>query len=335
MLEGWIAGHALLAFLTLLLEAIVGYPGWLNALIPHPVVWAGTAINALERQWNNPQYSFSQRRLLGCVTVILVTGAAVALGAAIESGALLAGFSDAWWSPWPPIIILISLALVASTGLAQKSLFVHVRNVLIALRAGDLAAARARVSLIVGRDTRQLDESGVSAAALESLAESFNDGIVAPAFWLVVGGLAGLFAYKALNTADSLIGHKEERWRAFGWAAARADDVANLIPARIAGILLAIAGWGGFGVMFKDASKHASPNAGWPEAALAGALGVSLGGPTSYDGIVHERPVFGSGERPGLVDLGRGLRVYAVACLLLWVLVGAPLGYMILRASWG
>jgi adenosylcobinamide-phosphate synthase len=384
MLEGWIAVHALLTFVTLVVEAIVGYPAWLNALIPHPVVWAGTAINALERRWNKPQYSFNRRRLFGWGAVVLVTGAAVLLGAALETGALLVhvfyemggrfiaavmsevqvavhtvgiesaptpvvtdnpyglpvvpdnpyGSSDVWGSPWPGIITLLVLALVASTGLAQKSLFVHVRNVLTALRARDLSTARERVSLIVGRDTRQLDESGVSAAALESLAESFNDGIVAPAFWLLVGGLPGLFAYKVLNTADSLIGHKEERWRAFGWAAARADDVANLIPARIAGTLLAIAGRGGFGVMFKDASKHASPNAGWPEAAMAGALGVRLGGPTSYDGVVHERPVFGSGERPGWVDLRRGLRIYVVACLLLWVLVAAPIGYLLLRALW-
>jgi adenosylcobinamide-phosphate synthase len=365
MLERWIAGHAMLAFLTLVVEAIVGYPAWLNALIPHPVVWAGTAINALERRWNNPQYSFSRRRLLGCVTVILMTGAAVVLGRAIEIGAFLTnvyyqsgercaamivwgvgalpgqppmddpcGYSEGQGPFGPSIIMLIVLALVASTGLAQRSLFVHVKNVLIALRAGDLAAARERVSLIVGRDTRELDESGVSAAALESLAESFNDGIVAPAFWLLLGGLPGLFAYKVLNTADSLIGHKEERWRAFGWAAARADDLANLIPARIAGALLAIAGWGGFGVMFKDASKHASPNAGWPEAAMAGALGVRLGGPASYDGVAHERPVFGSGERPGWIDLRRGLGIYVVACVLLWVVAAAPLDYLLLRALW-
>lgn len=357
--------RAFFAFLTLVTEAIVGYPAWLNALIPHPVVWAGTAINALERRWNNPQYSFSQRRLLGCVTVVLVTVAAVTLAYAIETGTFFAaeyyqvggrcaaqivwgfdaqpgqpgtddpcGVSEVEGALWPAVLILIVLLLVASTGLAQKSLFVHVRNVLTALRTGDLPAARERVSLIVGRDTRQLDESGVSAAALESLAESFNDGIVAPAFWLLVGGLPGLFAYKVLNTADSLIGHKEERWRAFGWAAARADDVANLIPARIAGTLLACAGWGGLRVMFRDASKHASPNAGWPEAAMAGALGVRLGGATSYDGIVHERPVFGAGERPGVADLRRGLRVYVVACLLLWVLVAIPFAYVLLRESW-
>jgi len=197
----WFGGHSWLALLTLVAEAVIGYPAWLNALVPHPVVWAGAAINALERRWNNPQYSFRRRRLLGCVTVVLVTGAALALGAAVEGSVFLVGYilqaatfsgGDSIASPWPGLLVLGVFVLVATTGLAQKSLFVHVRNVLIALRGGDLAIARDRVSLIVGRDTRQLDEPGVSAAALESLAESFNDGIVAPAFWLVLGGLPGL-----------------------------------------------------------------------------------------------------------------------------------------------
>jgi adenosylcobinamide-phosphate synthase len=126
-----------------------------------------------------------------------------------------------------------------------------------------------------------------------------------------------------LNTADSLIGHKEERWRAFGWAAARADDVANLVPARLAGLLLVVSGGGGFGVMVRDASKHASPNAGWPEAAMAGALGIRLGGPARYDGVMHERPVFGAGREPAVYELARGLRIYLVACGLLWLLIAA------------
>ncbi len=138
---------------------------------------------------------------------------------------------------------------------------------------------------------------------------------------MLVAGLPGLFAYKVLNTADSLIGHKEERWRAFGWFAARADDVVNLIPARLAGGLLVIAGGGGFGVMLRDAPKHSSPNAGWPEAAMAGALGISLGGPATYDGSVHERPVFGTGPRPAMEQLAGGLRIYVVACALLWAAV--------------
>jgi adenosylcobinamide-phosphate synthase len=215
------------------------------------------------------------------------------------------------------------IALVGTVGLAQRSLFEHVNNVLTSLRGGDLPASRERVSFIVGRDTRELDATGVSAAALESLAESFNDGIVAPAFWFLIAGLPGLFAYKVINTADSLIGHKEERWRAFGWAAARIDDVANLVPARLAGVLLVLAGFRGFGVMVSDAAKHASPNAGWPEAAMAGALRVRLGGPATYDGVLHERPVFGTGPAPGVEELRRGLRLYVVACGLLWLAIAA------------
>jgi adenosylcobinamide-phosphate synthase len=299
--EAWIV------LVALAVEALVGYPAWLHARIPHPVVWAGNAISALERRWNEPHSSFANRRVLGCLAVVLVVGAAFVVGTLVQ------------WLVGGAIFI----SIVGTVGLAQRSLFQHVKNVLMALRTGDLAAARERVALIVGRDTRQLDATGVSAAALESLAESFNDGIVAPAFWFFLLGLPGLFAYKALNTADSLIGHKEERWRAFGWAAARADDVANLVPARIAGTLLVLAGWAGLFVMFKDAHKHASPNAGWPEAAMAGALGVRLGGPATYDGVLHERPVFGTGRAPGVTDLAHGLKIYVIACALLWLLLCA------------
>jgi adenosylcobinamide-phosphate synthase len=343
---------------SLALEAVVGYPAAVHAWVPHPVVWAGNAISALERWWNKPRYSFGVRRALGVAAVLLVIGAAGALGFGVEwgvgrlanasgcnapSAGLLGravavvgdGTCDAvervsrggavvHGGGWVASLVgLLLVALVGTTGLAQRSLFEHVNNVLLALRSGDLSLSRQRVSLIVGRDTQQLDANAVSAAALESLAESFNDGIVAPVFWFVIAGLPGLFVYKVLNTADSLIGHKEERWRAFGWAAARADDLLNLVPARIAGALLVLAGFGGYGVMLSDASKHASPNAGWPEAAMAGALGVSLGGPTSYDGVMHERPVFGNGPAPGVSDLRRGLRIYVVACGLLWLIVAA------------
>lgn len=347
MFSGWLIVNALLLFLSLVVEALVGYPGWLHARVPHPVVWAGYAIGALDRRWNQMTYSFAKRRLLGCVAMVLVIGAAVVLGVLVVAAILAAAFalgggpvmtpegsldgSRSLPDPAPnstPILWInytacIVFALVTSVGLAQRSLFVHVKNVLDALRAGDLAQARQRVALIVGRDTQRLDASGVSAAALESLAESFNDGIVAPALWFMLGNLPGLFAYKVINTADSLIGHKEERWRAFGWAAARIDDIANLVPARFAGTLLVIAGFGGLRVMLKDASKHASPNAGWPEAAMAGALGVRLGGATTYDGVLHERPIFGTGPAPGVADLARGLKTYVIACLLLWALVVA------------
>ncbi len=165
-----------------------------------------------------------------------------------------------------------------------------------------------------------LDGVGVTTAALESLAESFNDGVVAPAFWLVIGGLPGLFAYKAVNTADSMIGHKEPRWRSFGWASARTDDLMNLAPARLAGALISLAVGRGWQIMARDARKHASPNAGWPEAAMAGALGVQLGGPARYDGVLCERAVLGEGRSPEVCDLDRGLKAYVRACGLLWLL---------------
>jgi adenosylcobinamide-phosphate synthase len=261
----------------------------------------------------------------GAMRVLDPAGAAAA-------GADTGGTSGTVWVV-VHLAVMAIIALVGTVGLAQRSLFEHVNNVLTSLRAGDLPASRERVSFIVGRDTRQLDAAGVSAAALESLAESFNDGIVAPAFWFLIAGLPGLFAYKVINTADSLIGHKEERWRAFGWAAARIDDVANLVPARLAGVLLVLAGFRGFGVMVSDAAKHASPNAGWPEAAMAGALRVRLGGAATYDGVLHERPVFGTGPAPGVEELRRGLRLYVIACGLLWLAIAA-VATTVAGASW-
>lgn len=294
--------------LALGLEAVLGYPAAINRLAGHPVAWPAAMIEALERRWNRPTFSDRRRRLLGVVLVALLVAAAVLLGAVAQR---LLGASL-------PALTLI--ALIATTGLAQRSLHDHVAAVLAPLRAGDLPAARAAVAMIVGRDTDSLDAEGVAAAALESLAESFNDGVVAPAFWLLVGGLPGLFAYKSVNTADSLIGHKEPRWRMFGWAAARTDDLMNLIPARVAGGLIALAGSGGWRVMVRDARLHASPNAGWPEAAMAGALGVRLGGEARYDGVPTTRPTFGDGPRPTAADLARGLGLYRRACLLLWLI---------------
>ena len=296
---------------ALIVEACVGYPHALYRAIRHPVVWIGIAIDTLERRWNRPELGDATRRGLGVLTVVLVAGGSAGIGYLVQTLAGNVSFGAAL------------IVLIASTGLAQHSLYTHVRAVLQPLEHGDLVAARREVGQIVGRDTAALNESGVAGAALESLAESFNDGIVAPAFWLFVAGLPGLFAYKALNTADSLIGHREPRWRMFGWAAARADDVANLIPARLAGALLAIAGGGGLFVMWRDAPKHASPNAGWPEAAMAGALRIRLGGPTAYDGVMHERPVFGAGSSPTVDDLKRGLRIYVIACGLLWLAAAA------------
>lgn len=288
------------------LDAAVGYPDALHRRIPHPVAWIGALISALEAGLNLPAFSQIARRLLGVVTLAIIVGVSA------MAGWLIAHFGGPW-----------AVAIVGAVGLAQRSLFDHVRAVARPLTAGDLDSARAAVGMIVGRDVARLDESGVATAAIESLAESFNDGVVAPLFWFVVGGLPGLFVYKAVNTADSLIGHREPRWRSFGWASARFDDLLNLIPARIAGVVVAIAGRGGWRVMFRDAGKHASPNAGWPEAAMAGALGVRLGGPAWYDGEVSQRPVLGEGRAAEPADLARALRVYLVACAILWLMLAA------------
>lgn len=296
-------GHARLALAALAAEAMVGYPDRLHRRLPHPVVGLGAMIDAGERLLNRPERSPRARRISGVATVAATAGAAALVGLAASR------------LPGPAPV------LAATLGLAQRSLHDHVAAVAKALEANDLPAARTAVGMIVGRDTAALDAPGVAAAAIESLAESFNDGIVAPVLWLALAGLPGLYAYKAVNTADSLIGHREPRWKDFGWAAARTDDVMNLAPARLAGALIAMAGGGGWTTMLRDARRHASPNAGWPEAAMAGALRVRLGGPVAYDGVLTDRPVFGDGPTPTVPDLRRALRIYVRACGLLWVAV--------------
>lgn len=210
------AARSTLAALTV--EALIGYPNRVHAVVPHPITWAGALIDLLERSLNTPERGPGTRRAFGVLTLFAVAGAAVGLGAAAAR--------------LPPP----ARVAAASVGLAQRSLYTHVAAVLHDLEAGNLPAARRSVGKVVGRDTDALDASGVVAAAIESLAESFNDAVVAPAFWLQLGGLPALYAYKAVNTADSLIGHTEPRWRAFGWASARADDALNLAPARLAGL---------------------------------------------------------------------------------------------------
>lgn len=292
------------------LEALVGYPASWHARVPHPVAWLAWEIGVFERALNRG--SDLGRRIAGLLTLLVVAGGAGGFGWGLDL--LLAGSPQGFWIA----------AVIGALGLAARSLYDHVAAVARCLATDDLPSARDAVAMIVGRDVQGLDRQGVSAAALESLAESFNDGVVAPLFWFLIGGLAGLFAYKAVNTADSMIGHKEPPYRHYGWAAARTDDLMNLIPARIAGLLIALCGLRGLRVMFRDAGKHASPNAGWPEAAMAGALGVRLGGPATYDGAAYDRPTFGDGAAPSSHDLARGLRLYLAACVVL--AVGLALG---------
>ncbi|MCC6827748.1 MAG: cobalamin biosynthesis protein CobD [Novosphingobium sp.] len=299
-----------IALAALALDAAIGWPAWLYARIGHPVGLFARLITACERRWNTAARSEGRRRALGTLTMLLVLLASGGTGWLVEQ-AILSLAGEAGW----PLI-----ALAAWPALAQRSLHDHVRPVLDALRAFDLPAARRAVAMIVGRDTRRLDDLGVARAATESLAESFCDGVVAPLVWLVVAGLPGLWAYRAINTADSLIGHPEPPLRAFGWAAARTDDLANLVPARLAAGLLCLAGGGGWRIAWRDHARHASPNAGWPEAAMAGALGVRLAGPVSYDGEVSTKPWIGEGRSADSAALARALSIYLRACGLLWIL---------------
>ena len=295
------------------LDALIGWPQPLYRRIGHPVGGFARIIAWCEARWNRPACSERRRRLAGTATVLILVLLVGGIAAAIHH-ALLAALGAWGW---------IGIAVLAAPGLAQRSLHDHVRRVEMALMSAGLPAARAEVGKIVGRDTAALDEAGVARAAIESLAESFCDGVVAPWFWLLVGGLPGIWIYKAINTADSMIGHREPRWRAFGWAAARTDDLMNLAPARLAALLLCLCGPGGWRTMWRDARKHASPNAGWPEAAMAGVLGIRLAGPIAYDGVVQAKPWIGQGrEAVGAADIGRALRVYLRACLCLAVIAG-------------
>src|SRR5215471_4699872 len=261
--------------------------------VPHPVVLAGRAIAFFDRKLNREIRSETSRRDCGVVTVVLLVGAAAATGFAIE-----------WICREDPMGAVVECVLIG-TLIAQRSLYDHVATVAKALDAGGLAAGRAAVRHIVGRDPTSLDAHGAARAAIESLAENFSDGVVAPAFWYLVLGLPGLFAYKMANTLDSMIGHKSERYRAFGWAAARFDDLLNLVPAPISGLLIAAAAafdretcaGRALGIMLRDGRKHHSPNAGWPEAAMAGALGLMLAGPRHYGGELVDDAWMGVGGR--------------------------------------
>ncbi len=295
--------HAAPLLAIMIMEAAFGYPRGR----PHPVMAAGALIDRVEGRWNagTPW----RRRMAGVLLLALLVALSVAIGSAVER---IAGRG------WGMILVVA----VGTTGLAQRSLDDHVDAVLRPLARGDLGGARQAVAMIVGRDTESLDEAGIATAAIESLAESFCDGVVAPAFWFLVAGLPGLFAAKAINTADSMIGHRTDRFAAFGWASARADDIVNWVPARIAGALICLVMTRGWTVMLRDAAHHASPNGGWPEAAMAGALGRRLGGAVHYDRHLSNRATLGDGPKPDAADLRRALATYRLACLGLWALIG-------------
>ena len=313
-----------LAFIALLVEALVGYPDWLGQSIGHPVTWVGRLIGLLDDGLNDERLSSASRRAAGIGSLLIVIGITGGAAYVVEQG--LFGL---------PLGVVFA-ALPASTLLAQRSLHTHVERVATALEREGLAAGRNAVAHIVGRDTRALDEAAVARAAIESLAENFSDGVVAPAFWLATGGLAGGVIYKAINTADSMIGHRTRRHEAFGWAAARLDDLVNLPASRLSALLLiaaaattgrtaAVEAWR---AVLRDASRHRSPNAGYPEAAMAGALDLALAGPRTYDGIEIADAIMGRGRRAATAaDIRNALALFRRADAML-IGIGAVLAVL-------
>jgi adenosylcobinamide-phosphate synthase len=300
-----------LALSALLVEALIGYPAPVYAWLRHPVTWIGALIARLEQMLNRPEFSSARRKAFGVLTLLAILAAAGAV-----SGALTQWLGRGWLG-------FIVLAVLASSLVAQRSLYEHVAAVAGALERDGLAGGREKVAMIVGRDVSALDVAGVSRAAVESLAENFSDGIVAPTFWIAALGLPGGALYKAANTADSMIGHRSERYENFGWAAARFDDLVNLPASRLSALWIVLAAaftpraeWrGAVAAVRRDAGNHRSPNAGWPEAALAGALGFKLAGPRVYGGERVNDVFMGDGRAElDAADIRRALALYRRAC---------------------
>jgi len=302
-----------LALAALMLEALVGYPAPLYRAAGHPVTWIGAWLAWLDKRLNRPSMDFVARRALGALALI-ATLAPVAL-ACLAATRLLAPLGALGFAV---------LAVIAASLPAQRSLHAHVRAVANGLDKG-LEEGRRAVAMIVGRNPDVLDAAGVARAAIESLAENFSDGVVAPVFWTALGGLTGGALYKAVNTADSMIGHKDERYAAFGWAAARLDDLVNLPASRLAALWLVLAAslapcaspFEAARALWRDASNHRSPNAGWPEAAIAGAFGLKLAGPRVYGETLVEDAFMGRGRREATAaDIRRALGLYRLACVI-------------------
>jgi adenosylcobinamide-phosphate synthase len=307
---------------ALALDAAFGDMRPVFARIGHPVQWLGRLIAFLDAKLNRPQRSAGARQARGALTVLLIAGLATAIG-----WALLIVLRGRWWG-W------MAEAFVVYVLMAQRSLYDHVRAVADGLDKGGLAGGRAAVAHIVGRDPESLDAHGVARAGVESLAENFSDAVVAPCFWYAVFGLPGLFLHKAVNTLDSMIAHRNERYLDFGRFAARLDTAMNFLPARLAALIVAVAAavapgakpFAALRTSFADARKHRSVNAGWPEGAFAGALDLALAGPRRYGGEVVDDPWVGSGRaRAGVEDMRRALWLFVCACLVN-ALVFAALG---------
>ena len=313
-------GAYLLLLLALALDAYIGDPPMLYRVVPHPVALMGRVVGWCDAKLNRGDRGDATRRFRGVLTALALVGFAAALGWAIHWA--VGRISFGW----------LAELVVVMTLIAQRSLYKHVGAVARALEDEGLAGGREAVRHVVGRNPEHLDEYGVARGAIESCAENFSDGVVAPVFWYLLLGLPGLLGYKMLNTLDSMIGHVSPRHRACGWAAARLDTAANSVPARLAALIIAFAAlgvpeaspWAALEATWRDAGKHRSVNAGWPEAAMAGALGLAIAGPRRYGERVVKDAWMGDGRaRCSPRDIRRALTLFAAACLVSFAVVAA------------
>lgn len=317
----------LLAAAAMIWDILTGEPKRLYDKTGHPVSWMSHILMLLEKHLNKTTFGTSARKLYGSFSILFCVCICGGIAWALEETVQLLLSNS-------PTIQLIVLALIASIFIAARSLYEHIHAVKSALETEGLQAAREAVALVVGRNTENLDETGIARAATESLAENFSDGVVSPIFWLVIGGLPGLVVFKMVNTADSMIGHKTERYSDFGWASAKLDDALNYIPARLTAILFILGSIAtndqhsreAFMVAVRDSKKHVSPNAGWPEAAMAGALHVRLGGPRQYSDTAQKEYAwlgeeFLTDKKP---DLGQALKLATLAWF--FMVTGLTLG---------
>ncbi|MCK9420472.1 MAG: adenosylcobinamide-phosphate synthase CbiB [Nitrospirae bacterium] len=314
------------------LDLLIGDPRWL----PHPVRFIGSAISTMERLLRRSVSSPSAERAAGIVLVLAIVAPVYFLTDVVVL--MLNRFSD-------QVSILAgtaALVVLTATTIATQDLLRSAGLVISSIREGSLEAARKHVSMIVGRDTGGLSEQGVLRATIETLAENLSDGIVAPLFYLALGGLPLAMAYKAINTLDSMVGYKNDQYRYFGWAAARVDDAANYLPARITGLIIAVAAFlsacvkntvngvaawrRSLAIMARDGGKHSSPNSGVPEASMAGALGVTLGGPNWYNGVLSDKPVIGDpGREDYLLASDEAMTLVKVSAIIAAALAGATI----------
>ncbi|MEW7006548.1 adenosylcobinamide-phosphate synthase CbiB [Lentilitoribacter sp. EG35] len=313
MLSEW---HFTILFCATILDMLVGDPDWIWRKYTHPIVWFGQITGYMDKRFNSNLLSQAHKKFTGIMAIVMLVAIAVILGLLFTAILSNIGFLG-----------YVLEVIIVAIFIAQKSMSDHVERIITPLRNGDINGARNAVSMIVGRDTAQLDESSISRAAIESMSENFSDGVVAPIFWYAIFGLPGLFAYKMINTADSMLGHMTEKYQDFGWASAKVDDLVNWFPARLSALFIIFAS--GLGartkppmsvvkVVLKDAKHHRSPNAGWPESAMAGALDIALAGPRTYSEYKVDDAFMNATGRKKLtfIDVELAKIVFLTACLI-------------------